>query len=121
MSTQDTNHTESNTSTEHAPGTYYVADDGYGGVRLWTTTTDSPVPVASKDELDDRDSTLWPVLTGVLTRDDETVERVARSISGSFCVTPWDKAGDESRGFLRGLARAALSGVLPSTGAEVTS
>lgn len=112
---EGTNPTTTDTSAEHAPGTYFVRDDGGGNVTLWRATDGDPINVACRYQLDAINRELWPLLAGVLAQDAE--ERMARSISAAFCVTPWDEADDDARTFLRGLAAAALSGLLPGTGA----
>lgn len=112
---EGTNPTEQNTSEEHAPGTYFVADDGGGNVTLWRATDGDPINVACRYQLDAINRELWPLLAGVLAQDAETVERVARAVADEYFVTPWDAADDDAQVFVRGLARAALSGLLPGT------
>lgn len=91
---------------------YFVDMDGYGDACLWRGDGPSDsacVSVIGRNELRPDQDFLWPLLVGVLTGDDETVERLAVAVSAHERGDgAWQRLTPEMRVEYRQSVRAAL-------------
>lgn len=94
---------------------YWIDKDGNGDETLWRDDGRIFEPVNAesvirRSDLSDAADLLWPILTGVLTEDDDTVETVARAIrEADTDITHhvvWLDEREER--YYSGLSRAAL-------------